>query len=89
MKNSPVEIASKVQQDGLIRDNQELEQKGISPVSREAEPYYAAWTRTDVAFASALLASIATDTRELVKYAKLIAALLTVIAIALFFWRYR
>jgi uncharacterized protein YybS (DUF2232 family) len=84
MKSSPIEIASEVQRTGLIRDNEELEQKGISPVTEEAVPYYTAWTRTGVALASALLALIATDTRELVKYAKLITVLLAMIAIVLF-----
>jgi hypothetical protein len=39
MKDSPIEIASEVQRVGLIRDNEELEQKGISPVTEEAVPY--------------------------------------------------
>ena len=72
MVQSPLEIAGQVQQIGLAGDNETLANNGILPVTNDAMPYYAAWTRTDIALSAALLSGIAIDLREIVKYTKLI-----------------
>jgi len=82
-------MATEVQQMGQDRLEGELAQAGIDPVSPEAVPYYASWTRADIALSAALLCCIANDMRELVKYAKLAVALLFLIGVGVAFGRLR
>jgi hypothetical protein len=89
MTQTPAEMAADVQQMGLAGDNGRLAQAGIEPVTPEAVPYYAAWTRTDIALSASLLCMIANDMRELVKYAKLAVGLLFLIAAGIALGRLR
>lgn len=89
MADSPLQIAMGVQERGVVREDGELRKLGIDPVGPNAAPYYAAWTRTDIALSAALLGMIANDSREILKYIKIIAGMLAVFAVAFLFGRFR
>ena len=87
MSKSPVELAADVQASGLERDSRYLETRSIGPMSKEATPFYVAWTRTDITLIAALLGFVATYLKQILECTKLIAFLLFVIAVAVVFRR--
>ena len=79
MAKGHFEVASDLQNRVALSENSELAAKGIAPVSQEAVPHYAAWTRSDLVMVVSLLTSIA-------GYLRTISITLAIIAVMVFFY---